>query len=64
MLGYAISIVASIPAYPTDTLRRRMMMTSGTGENYSSSISAFRTIYENEGLIAFFRGMGLSPIGA
>jgi len=64
MLGYAISIVASIPAYPTDTLRRRMMMTSGTGENYSSSISAFRTIFENEGLIAFFRGWNANLLRA
>ncbi|CAG5112426.1 Oidioi.mRNA.OKI2018_I69.chr2.g6643.t1.cds [Oikopleura dioica] len=64
LLGYVISIVASIPAYPTDTLRRRMMMTSGTGENYSSSISAFRTIYAQEGIIAFFRGWNANLLRA
>jgi len=59
-LGYAVTTVAGIAAYPIDTIRRRMMMVSG-GENankYKSSIGAFNMILKEEGVAALFKGAG------
>ena len=45
LLGYAVTTVAGLAAYPIDTVRRRMMMQSGTadtgGVRYRSSMHAF-----------------------
>ena len=58
-LGYAVTTVAGLAAYPIDTVRRRMMMTSGSGEaKYKSSIHAFGKIMGEEGVGAFFKGAG------
>merc|ERR1712187_47711 len=38
MLGYSVTVSAGLASYPIDTIRRRMMMTSGTGVNYKSSM--------------------------
>jgi solute carrier family 25 (adenine nucleotide translocator) protein 4/5/6/31 len=37
-LGYTITVTAGLLSYPVDTIRRRMMMTSGSGVHYSGSI--------------------------
>ena len=61
LLGYAVTTVAGLAAYPIDTVRRRMMMQSGsqaTGVRYTSSMHAFGYIMKNEGVTAFFRGAG------
>ena len=42
--------------YPIDTLRRRMMVTSGTGYSYSSSVHCLRAIVAFEGSSALFKG--------
>ncbi|KAJ7940470.1 ATP:ADP antiporter [Mycena leptocephala] len=39
-LGWAVTTGAGIAAYPMDTIRRRMMMTSGTGTHYKSMFDA------------------------
>ena len=31
-LGWAVTVVSGLASYPIDTVRRRMMMTSGTGK--------------------------------
>merc|ERR1711970_105001 len=36
-LGWAVTVVSGLASYPIDTIRRRMMMTSGTGVHYKSS---------------------------
>lgn len=62
ILGYAVTTVAGLAAYPIDTVRRRMMMQSGTadtgGVRYTSSMHAFGYIMKNEGIPAYFRGAG------
>ena len=62
LLGYAVTTVAGLAAYPIDTVRRRMMMQSGTadtgGVRYRSSMHAFGYIMSNEGIPAFFKGAG------
>jgi len=58
MLGWAVTIVAGLASYPIDTVRRRMMMTSGQGVKYKGSIDAFQQILAKEGYKSFFKGAG------
>jgi solute carrier family 25 (adenine nucleotide translocator) protein 4/5/6/31 len=63
LLGYAVTTVAGLAAYPLDTIRRRMMMTSGKagkGEavKYRNSIHATQVILKEKGVGAFFKGAG------
>merc|ERR1712078_162390 len=57
-LGYAITVPASLGSYPIDTVRRRMMMTSGTGVHYKSSIDCGMQILKNEGFMSMMKGAG------
>merc|ERR1712211_73552 len=38
LLGWAVTVTAGLMSYPIDTIRRRMMMTSGGGVAYKGSI--------------------------
>jgi solute carrier family 25 (adenine nucleotide translocator) protein 4/5/6/31 len=58
LLGWAITIVAGLASYPIDTIRRRMMMTSGEAVKYTSSMQAFGVIVKNEGWKSLFKGAG------
>merc|ERR1711988_743393 len=40
-LGWAVTIVSGLMSYPIDTVRRRMMMTAGTGTKYNGSLDCF-----------------------
>ncbi|KAJ7449965.1 mitochondrial carrier [Mycena latifolia] len=57
-LGWAVTTVAGIMAYPMDTIRRRMMMTSGTGTHYKSMFDAGTQIMAKEGPKSLFKGAG------
>merc|ERR1712146_404159 len=57
-VGYVVTVVAGLASYPIDTIRRRMMMTSGTGVNYSGSLDCAAQIMKNEGIASFFKGAG------
>lgn len=57
MVAQVVTNVAGIVSYPFDTVRRRLMMTSGSKEKlYSGTIDAFVKISKNEGMGAFFKG--------
>jgi len=59
MWGFAqcVTVGAGIISYPLDTVRRRLMMTSGAKEKmYDGTIDCFKKIYEQEGGRAFFKG--------
>ena len=58
LLGWAVTIVAGLASYPIDTVRRRMMMTSGEAVKYNGSIDCGRVILKNEGVKSFFKGAG------
>lgn len=58
LLGWAVTIGAGLASYPLDTIRRRMMMTSGEAVKYSSSIDCARQIMAKEGVKSFFKGAG------
>lgn len=55
-----VTVTAGIVSYPLDTVRRRLMMTSGkTGKDkmYDGTMDCFRKIYANEGGVKpFFKG--------
>jgi solute carrier family 25 (adenine nucleotide translocator) protein 4/5/6/31 len=57
-LGWGITIGAGLASYPLDTVRRRMMMTSGEATKYTSSIQAFSVIVQKEGVASLFKGAG------
>ena len=40
MLGWGVTIGAGLASYPLDTIRRRMMMTSGSTTHYKSMFDA------------------------
>jgi len=56
-LGQIVTVSAGIISYPLDTVRRRLMMTSGQGEKlYNGTLDCFSKIYQREGANAFFKG--------
>jgi len=57
-LGYAVTVSAGLISYPLDTVRRRMMMTSGEAVKYKGSIDCTQQILKSEGVISFFKGAG------
>lgn len=57
LLGWSITTSAGFIAYPFDTLRRRMMLTSGQPVKYRNAIHALREIMKSEGFYALYRGV-------
>ncbi|RPB15479.1 mitochondrial carrier [Morchella conica CCBAS932] len=57
-LGWGVTTGAGIASYPLDTVRRRMMMTSGEAVKYKSSFDAFTQIVKAEGVKSLFKGAG------
>ncbi|KAG2189286.1 hypothetical protein INT44_004428 [Umbelopsis vinacea] len=73
-LGWAVTTGAGLVAwltfcpflasYPIDTVRRRMMMTSGAAVKYDSSLHCFREVVKNEGYKSLFKGAGANILRA
>ncbi|KAH7411595.1 mitochondrial carrier domain-containing protein [Phaeosphaeria sp. MPI-PUGE-AT-0046c] len=57
-LGWAVTTGAGIASYPLDTIRRRMMMTSGEAVKYKNTLDAARQIVAAEGVKSLFKGAG------
>lgn len=64
LLGWAITTGAGLASYPIDTVRRRMMMTSGEAVKYSGSLDCFRQILQKEGVKSLFKGAGANILRA
>jgi len=58
LLGWGVTITAGLMSYPIDTIRRRMMMTSGGGVKYKGSIDCGLQILKNEGFMSMMKGAG------
>lgn len=58
LLGWVVTVGAGLASYPIDTIRRRMMMTSGEGEKFKGSIDCAQKILAKEGIKSFFKGAG------
>ncbi|KAG9455196.1 hypothetical protein H6P81_008100 [Aristolochia fimbriata] len=56
-LGWTVTTFSGICAYPFDTLRRRMMLTSGLPSKYHNTFHALQDIVRHEGPAALFRGV-------
>jgi len=58
VLGYIVTVSAGLCSYPIDTVRRRMMMTSGEAVKYSGSLDCTVQVLKSEGVTSFFKGAG------
>jgi len=58
LLGWGVTTGAGIASYPLDTIRRRMMMTSGEKVHYNGMLDAGRQIVKAEGVASLFKGAG------
>merc|ERR1712182_173716 len=58
LLGWGVTITAGLMSYPIDTIRRRMMMTSGGGVKYKGSIDCGVQIMKNEVFMSLMKGAG------
>lgn len=58
LLGWCVTVVSGLASYPIDTVRRRMMMTSGTGVYYKSSMDCAFQILKSEGAMSMMKGAG------
>lgn len=57
VVAQSVTAASGIISYPFDTVRRRLMMQSGSKEKmYNGTLDAWRKIYVNEGAPAFFKG--------
>ena len=61
-LGYGVTVTAGILSYPIDTIRRRMMMTSGGGVKYKGSIDCFQQVVKSDGFLSTFKGAGANVL--
>jgi solute carrier family 25 (mitochondrial adenine nucleotide translocator), member 4/5/6/31 len=62
LLGWGVTVGSGLASYPIDTIRRRMMMTSGEAEKFSGSIDCARKILAKEGVKSFFKGAGANVL--
>merc|ERR1719320_814059 len=63
LLGWGVTVTAGLMSYPIDTIRRRMMMTSGgSGVKYAGSIDCGRQILANESFMSMMKGAGANVL--
>ncbi|KAL9933160.1 hypothetical protein V8E36_007878 [Tilletia maclaganii] len=57
-LGYFCTVTAGLAVYPFDSVRRRMMMSSGGAKNYHGFLDAFASIIRTSGVRSLYSGAG------
>jgi len=62
LLGWLVTITSGFSAYPVDTIKRRMMLTAGQQDKYSSSLACLREVVAKEGVYALYRGAGVNMV--
>jgi len=62
LLGWLVTVVSGLAAYPIDTLKRRMMMTAGQQVRYKSSLACLREVVALEGVSSLYRGAGVNIV--
>ena len=55
-------LISGLMSYPIDTVRRRMMMTSGSGVKYKGSIDCAVQVIKNEGFMSLMKGAGANVL--
>ena len=53
-----VTITSGLISYPIDTIRRRMMMTSGEAVKYSGSLDCCVKVVRAEGFMSLMKGAG------
>jgi len=61
-LGWGVTVTAGLMSYPIDTIRRRMMMTSGGAVKYKNSLDCGSQILRNEGFMSMMKGAGANVL--
>lgn len=59
LISLCCTIGAGYVAYPFDTIKKRVMMTCGTGEAYNGAFNYMRMAIKNEGIRPLFNGSGI-----
>jgi len=62
VLGYGVTVSAGLASYPIDTIRRRMMMTSGQAVKYKGSLDCTIQIIKGEGAMSLMKGAGANVL--
>ncbi|KAH7105244.1 ADP,ATP carrier protein [Auriculariales sp. MPI-PUGE-AT-0066] len=62
LVGWGCTTTAAMASYPLDTIRRRMMMTSGTKTHYKNFFDAGKQIVAKEGAKTLFAGAGANVV--
>jgi len=62
LLGYGVTVTSGLISYPIDTIRRRMMMTSGQAVKYKGAIDCTTQILKNEGFMSMMKGAGANVL--
>jgi len=62
LLGWGVTVTSGLMSYPIDTIRRRMMMTSGGGAKYKGSVDCAMQIMKNEGFMSMMKGAGANVL--
>lgn len=62
LLGWAVTVSSGLVSYPIDTVRRRMMMTSGAAVKYKNSMDCAGQILKNEGFMSMMKGAGANVL--
>jgi len=57
-VSVVVTITSGLISYPIDTIRRRMMMTSGEAVKYSGSMDCAIKVIRAEGFMALMKGAG------
>jgi len=58
LLGWVVTVTAGLMSYPIDTIRRRMMMTSGQAVKYKNSMDCAVQVLKSEGFMSLMKGAG------
>jgi len=61
-LGYGVTVGSGLMSYPIDTVRRRMMMTSGQAVKYKGSFDCFTQVCKAEGFMSLMKGAGANVL--
>merc|ERR1712008_441804 len=56
LLGWGVTIFSGLMSYPIDTVRRRMMMTSGSAVKYKGSMDCAVQVIKGEGFMSLMKG--------
>jgi solute carrier family 25 (adenine nucleotide translocator) protein 4/5/6/31 len=62
VLGWAVTVTAGLMSYPIDTIRRRMMMTSGQAVKYKNSMDCAVQVLKSEGFMSLMKGAGANVL--